>query len=155
MGFRLRRHVTCLQHLSSSGYVFSASLPPYLPTAAITAIDVLEENPDLITKLNKNIVILCQGLSNIHGLKIVSDVKSPIVFLGLKNSTGSLKSDSQLLEHIAKQKNRVFHITTLIVLKQESTSDSCQTLNEEEIFEVQDKYSLFPFGWIHVSVTVA
>ncbi|KAF5941954.1 hypothetical protein HYC85_019596 [Camellia sinensis] len=191
----------------SSGYVFSASLPPYLPTAAITAIDVLEENPDLITKLNKNIVVLCQGfipfsllhlflppptayqycwrpirpppkspattfgcqspppacpfhlwphwspsparLSNIHGLKIVSDVKSLIIFLGLKNSTGSLKSDSQLLEHIAEQKNRVFHITTLIVLKQESTSDSCQTLNEEEIFEVQDKYSLIPFGWIH------
>ncbi|CAL5423816.1 unnamed protein product [Camellia sinensis] len=95
--------VTAHQRLSSSGYVFSASLPPYLPTAAITAIDVLEENPDLITKLNKNIVVLCQGLSNIHGLKIVSDVKSPIVFLGLKNSTGSLKSDSQLLEHIAEQ----------------------------------------------------
>lgn len=46
-------------------------------------------------------------------------------------------------------KNRVFHITTLIVPKQESTSDSCQTLNEEEIFEVQDKLSLFPLGWIH------
>ncbi|KAK3002124.1 hypothetical protein RJ639_022216 [Escallonia herrerae] len=46
-------------------------------------------------------------------------------------------------------KNRVFHITTLIVPKQESTSDSCQTLNEEEIFEVQDKFSLFQLGWIH------
>lgn len=46
-------------------------------------------------------------------------------------------------------KNRVFHITTLIIPKQESTSDSCQTLNEEEIFEVQDKLSLFPLGWIH------
>ncbi|KAK4338925.1 hypothetical protein RND71_040387 [Anisodus tanguticus] len=45
--------------------------------------------------------------------------------------------------------NRVFHITTLIVPKQESTSDSCQTLNEEEIFEIQDKQSLFPLGWIH------
>ncbi|GMP40855.1 hypothetical protein CsSME_00011149 [Camellia sinensis var. sinensis] len=47
--------------------------------------------------------MLPNRLSNIHGLKIVSDVKSPIVFLGLKNSTGSLKSDSQLLEHIAEQ----------------------------------------------------
>lgn len=27
----------------------------------------------------------------------------------------------------------------------------CQTLNEEDIFEVQDKRSLFPLGWIHVS----
>ncbi|XP_031398395.1 AMSH-like ubiquitin thioesterase 3 [Punica granatum] len=46
-------------------------------------------------------------------------------------------------------KNRVFHITTLIIPKQESTSDSCQTLNEEEIFEIQDRLSLFPLGWIH------
>ncbi|KAJ7980333.1 AMSH-like ubiquitin thioesterase [Quillaja saponaria] len=46
-------------------------------------------------------------------------------------------------------KNRVFHISMLIIPKQESTSDSCQTLNEEEIFEVQDNLSLFPLGWIH------
>ncbi|CAI0467095.1 unnamed protein product [Linum tenue] len=29
----------------------------------------------------------------------------------------------------------------------------CQTLNEEEIFEVQDKLSLFPLGWIHTHPT--
>ncbi|KAL1318075.1 hypothetical protein AAHE18_15G180000 [Arachis hypogaea] len=46
--------------------------------------------------------------------------------------------------------NMVFHITTLIIPKQESTSDSCSTLNEEEIFEVQDILSLFPLGWIHI-----
>ncbi|KAF5192156.1 Amsh-like ubiquitin thioesterase [Thalictrum thalictroides] len=46
-------------------------------------------------------------------------------------------------------RNRVFYITTLIIPKQESTSDSCQTMNEEEIFEFQDRRSLFPLGWIH------
>jgi STAM-binding protein len=46
-------------------------------------------------------------------------------------------------------KNRVFQITTLIIPKQESTSDSCETLDEGEIFEVQDRLSLFPLGWIH------
>ncbi|XVE58792.1 hypothetical protein DITRI_Ditri04bG0197500 [Diplodiscus trichospermus] len=29
----------------------------------------------------------------------------------------------------------------------------CQTTNEEEIFEVQDKRSLFPLGWIHTHPT--
>ncbi|XP_048496662.1 AMSH-like ubiquitin thioesterase 3 isoform X2 [Beta vulgaris subsp. vulgaris] len=29
----------------------------------------------------------------------------------------------------------------------------CQTLNEEEIFEVQDRESLFPLGWIHTHPT--
>lgn len=50
-------------------------------------------------------------------------------------------------------KNRKFCVTTLIIPKQESTSDSCQTTNEEEIFEVQDKQSLFPLGWIHTHPT--
>ncbi|CAI0400850.1 unnamed protein product [Linum tenue] len=48
-------------------------------------------------------------------------------------------------------KNRKFYITALIIPKQESTTNSCQATNEEEIFEVQDKRSLFPLGWIHVS----
>ncbi|WOL03271.1 hypothetical protein Cni_G11991 [Canna indica] len=50
-------------------------------------------------------------------------------------------------------KNRMFFVTTLIIPKQESTSDSCQTTDEEEIFNVQDKLSLFPLGWIHTHPT--
>ncbi|CAN1159169.1 AMSH-like ubiquitin thioesterase 1 [Linum perenne] len=50
-------------------------------------------------------------------------------------------------------KNRKFYITALIIPKQESTSSSCQATNEEEIFEVQDKRSLFPLGWIHTHPT--
>lgn len=50
-------------------------------------------------------------------------------------------------------KNRKFFVTTLIIPKQESTSDSCQTTNEEEIFDYQDKQSLFPLGWIHTHPT--
>ena len=51
-----------LQRLSSSGYVFSASLPPYLASAAISAIDVLEENPNLITKLKENVALVWTGM---------------------------------------------------------------------------------------------
>lgn len=50
-------------------------------------------------------------------------------------------------------KNSTFVVTTLIIPKQESTSDSCQTTNEEEIFNVQDERSLFPLGWIHTHPT--
>ncbi|XP_008797799.2 AMSH-like ubiquitin thioesterase 1 [Phoenix dactylifera] len=50
-------------------------------------------------------------------------------------------------------KNRKFYVTDLIIPKQESTSDSCQTTNEEEIFDYQDKQSLFPLGWIHTHPT--
>ncbi|XXG73675.1 hypothetical protein AAC387_Pa07g2551 [Persea americana] len=50
-------------------------------------------------------------------------------------------------------KKRTFYVTSLIIPKQESTSDFCQTTNEEEIFDVQDKQSLFPLGWIHTHPT--
>ncbi|CAM6081857.1 unnamed protein product [Calypogeia fissa] len=46
-------------------------------------------------------------------------------------------------------KEGVFYVTTLIIPKQEATANSCSTLNEEDIFEFQDKHDLFQFGWIH------
>ncbi|XP_059656108.1 AMSH-like ubiquitin thioesterase 2 isoform X1 [Cornus florida] len=46
-------------------------------------------------------------------------------------------------------KEGTFYVTTLIIPKQESTSGSCQALNEEEIFAIQNEQSLFPVGWIH------
>ncbi|KAJ8761383.1 hypothetical protein K2173_001514 [Erythroxylum novogranatense] len=111
------------QRLSSSGYVFSASLPPYLASAAITAIDVLENNPTLISKLKDNITIMWKGLTDLHGLFIVSNVESPIVFLKLEKSTGSKKNDLQLLEQIAEcalKEDSVFVVTS-----KRSTLDRC------------------------------
>lgn len=46
----------------------------------------------------------------------------------------------------------MFCITHLIIPKQTSTSDSCTTLSEEELFEIQDSYDLLTLGWIHVSI---
>ncbi|MBA0879996.1 hypothetical protein Goshw_012737, partial [Gossypium schwendimanii] len=100
------------QRLSSSGYVFSASLPPYLASAAITAIDILEQNPDLTSKLKENIAILCK-----------SNPESPIVFLVLEKSTGSVKSDLQLLEDIADRALKQESI--FVVASKRSTLDKC------------------------------
>ena len=47
----------------------------------------------------------------------------------------------------------MFVISTLIIPKQEGTSDTVQALNEEEIFDVQDKRALYPLGWIHTHPT--
>ncbi|KAI3790288.1 hypothetical protein L2E82_03227 [Cichorium intybus] len=112
------------QRLSSSGYVFSASLPPYLASAAITAIDVIEANPSLLTKLRDNIRTLFVKLSEIQGLKLASDVLSPIVFLVLKKSTGSMKSDLQLLEDVADRVLKEHSI--FVVPSRRSTLDKCK-----------------------------
>lgn len=42
--------------------MFSASLPPYLASAAITAIDVIDQNPDMLVKLKQNVALLWKGL---------------------------------------------------------------------------------------------
>ncbi|RVX10455.1 AMSH-like ubiquitin thioesterase 2 [Vitis vinifera] len=47
-----------------------------------------------------------------------------------------------------------FYVTTLIIPKQESTSNSCQAIKEEEIFAIQNEQSLFPVGWIHVCIPI-
>ncbi|KAH6826774.1 associated molecule with the SH3 domain of STAM 2 [Perilla frutescens var. hirtella] len=46
-------------------------------------------------------------------------------------------------------KDGTFYVTTLIMPKQEATSNSCQAINEEEIYAIQNEESLFPIGWIH------
>ncbi|XP_065852277.1 long chain base biosynthesis protein 1-like isoform X1 [Euphorbia lathyris] len=112
------------QRLSSSGYVFSASLPPYLASAAITALDVLESNPALITKLKENIATLWKGLYNIQGLTISSNPESPIVFLRLQKSTGSANADLKLLEQIAERALK--EDSVLVVVTKRSILDKCR-----------------------------
>ncbi|KAG8641503.1 hypothetical protein MANES_13G154966v8 [Manihot esculenta] len=124
---KLRRYIiveAIYQRLSSSGYVFSASLPPYLASAAITAIDVLESNPALVAKLKENIAILWKGLSNIQGLSIASHPESPIVFLKLEKSIGSVKDDLKLLENIADRALK--EDSVFVVVSKRSTLDKCR-----------------------------
>ncbi|KAL6621297.1 hypothetical protein ACP70R_033729 [Stipagrostis hirtigluma subsp. patula] len=52
-------------------------------------------------------------------------------------------------------KKRTFYVTTLIIPKQKSATNTCEATNEEELFEVQDNGSLFTLGWIHVMLPEA
>ncbi|KAJ8626215.1 hypothetical protein MRB53_019522 [Persea americana] len=111
------------QRLSSSGYVFSAALPPYLASSAITAIDVLEEHPSLLTKLQENVALLWKGLSDVPGLSVISNPLSPIVFLKLKKPAGSFEKDLRLLEDIV---NHVLkEDCVLLASSKRSTLDKC------------------------------
>lgn len=112
------------QRLSSSGYVFSASLPPYLATAAISAVDYLEENPSILATLKNNIALLRKGLSDVAGLEVSSSPQSPIVFLKLKKSRGSQDKDLQVLEKIV---SRALHEDSVfLVTSKRSTLDKCR-----------------------------
>ena len=70
----------------------------------------------------------------------------------MKNTRRGIESCGILAGSLSAD-DSVFTINTLIVPKQEGTSDTVQALNEEEIFEVQDTRSLYPLGWIHTHPT--
>ncbi|KAJ0178068.1 hypothetical protein K1T71_005891 [Dendrolimus kikuchii] len=74
------------QRLSGLGYCFSASLPPMLTQAAITALDILEEKPHIIEELNENSKKLNKSLANLNHYTFRGDELSPIKHIYLKNS---------------------------------------------------------------------
>ncbi|PSN62470.1 hypothetical protein BS50DRAFT_577372 [Corynespora cassiicola Philippines] len=50
-------------------------------------------------------------------------------------------------------KSNALFITRLLIPEQTSTSDTCETINEHEIFDYCDKEELMVLGWIHTHPT--
>lgn len=51
-------------------------------------------------------------------------------------------------------KQNQLNITHVILPKQSGTADSCTTMSEEDLFEVQDQHNLITLGWIHVRTSI-
>lgn len=58
-----------------------------------------------------------------------------------------------ILAGVLSPNDALFSVTTLILPKQQGTSDTVQALNEEEIYEIQAGRGLYPLGWIHTHPT--
>jgi len=125
-GFCIGDKMSCYhQRLNGSGYVFSASLPPFLSACAEAAIDILDENPALVqtlaahtkrfhTKWNELAARKTSGADNSEGLEITSVPESPVIHLQLAPSrrTGSRDDDEDLLEAIC---DHVLHHANILV----------------------------------------
>ena len=75
------------QRLNASGYVFSASLPPFLAAAAIGALDVIEggEGKARVAALHANVAELRRMLLTIPGVDVhPKDAESPLMHLRLE-----------------------------------------------------------------------
>ena len=79
------------QRLNGAGYVFSASLPPFLASAAIAAIERLDEEPQLVERLQLNITDFLAALSAEAGgsIAVESCEQSAIVVMRLAAADGS------------------------------------------------------------------
>lgn len=88
------------QRLSGQGYCFSASLPPLLASAAIEALNVMEDNPEIFQVLREKCKRIHKALQGITGLKVVGENLSPALHLQLNKSSGSREKDVKLLQGI-------------------------------------------------------
>ncbi|OMO78234.1 JAB1/Mov34/MPN/PAD-1 [Corchorus capsularis] len=82
-------------------------------------------------------------LQNVH---ISAQLMEDFLELAKDNTKKDLETCGVLGAFLEKG---TYYVTTLIIPKQESTSNSCQAINEEEIFSIQNDRSLYPVGWIH------
>ncbi|KAJ8338710.1 hypothetical protein SKAU_G00354960 [Synaphobranchus kaupii] len=88
------------QRLSGQGYCFSASLPPMLASAAIEALNIMEEDPEIFAILREKCRQVHKALQGIPGLKVVGEAFTPALHLQLEKSSGSRDTDVKTLRSI-------------------------------------------------------
>ena len=85
------------------GYCFSASLPPMLAAAAITAIDTMEKQSEMFLELNNVCRRMHAELCELRRFRIGGHKDAPVKHLYLKESTECLENDEKLLRDIAAE----------------------------------------------------
>ncbi|KAK9918935.1 hypothetical protein WJX75_008173 [Coccomyxa subellipsoidea] len=98
------REIVDHQRLSGLGYCFSASLPPFLATAAIGALDTLETGaPQLLPALAANARLLRSRLADTPGVEVVGaarDAPSPVVHVRLAEQPEAPEAAEELLQQV-------------------------------------------------------
>ncbi|XP_023545743.1 AMSH-like ubiquitin thioesterase 2 isoform X5 [Cucurbita pepo subsp. pepo] len=117
----------------------TAKLPQDVQISPITGDD---ERGDF----NSNNDSSASGL--LKTLHISTRLMDDFLALSKSNTEKDLETCGILGAHL--QEKETFYVTTLVIPKQESTSNSCQAINEEEVYAIHSERSLCPVGWIHV-----
>lgn len=89
---------------------------------------------------------LMEGL--LRQILVPQDTMSKFLALASKNTANNIETCGILAGRLAYNRLNITHV---IVPKQNGTADSCITMNEEDIFDIQDQQNLITLGWIHVS----
>ena len=104
------------QRLSGAGYCFSASSPPYTGTAAILAVDYIDQHAELCRTLREKAGSLRRLLGSVPQLQVVgkaSDADSPVVHLVLRDGSGVREEDETALLRIA---NKLYTDDSIVVV---------------------------------------
>lgn len=87
-----------------------------------------------------------EGGSSLRTVIIPKKLRSQFLIAALLNTMQKVETCGILC---GKLRRNALWITHVLIPKQHSMPDTCETYNEEEIFEYQDKNDLLTLGWIH------
>lgn len=90
------------QRLSGLGYCFSASLPPLLTQAAISALDRFESEPDIFVELRTCCEKVSKKLPSLTDFTFRGDPLSPVKHLYLKNESDPV-TEKRILDRISEE----------------------------------------------------
>lgn len=140
------------QRLSGLGYCFSASLPPLLTQAAISALDRFEKEPQIFEQLERISCKMHSKFKKLSNLQLKGNEISPVKHLYLKK-TFNIDEEQQILANIANKciENNIALIEAhyLVVLEKFCPRPSLRVtsnilLTDEDLnkaFEVIEKFS--------------
>lgn len=84
---------------------------------------------------------------SLRTVNVPADTMDVFLQLARSNTSSNIETCGVLAGHLARNE---LYITHIITPQQHGTPDSCNTMHEEQIFDVQDQMQLITLGWIHV-----
>ncbi|KAH8299773.1 hypothetical protein KR044_005784 [Drosophila immigrans] len=91
------------QRLSGLGYIFSASLPPMLTQAAISALDRFEREPQIFEQLQAMSRLVHKHFQRFSKLQLRGDELSPVKHLYVAQAQDSFETEAKLLAKVADE----------------------------------------------------
>ena len=95
-------------------------------------------------RLSKPSLSFMEG--GLRTVRIPDDTMQKFLEVARSNTLNNIETCGILAGQLKQHQLLVTHV---ILPKQSGTSDSCNTMNEEEIFDIQDQLNLITLGWIH------
>jgi len=134
------KEATVHQRLSSSSYVFSCSLPPFVAAATITAFNRVATGVE-IAKLQARVKDLAKALKSVKCMQIIHSEYSPVAHLRLTQSTGSRFEDEKLIQRIVdtlRIEKQVIAVRSRYVFSEKNTPEPSIRIAISTLHTAQD-----------------
>jgi STAM-binding protein len=134
--FELPRPPPVPGKISESAPPLPSKIPDQRPSTPSTELDEFTFQPSAFL----------ENSDPLRPVFLPSQLRSQFLSAASSNTRLNLETCGMLCGIL---KSNALFITRLIIPEQTSTSDTCETLNEEELFDYCDKEELMVLGWIH------